>query len=137
MLSTWTVAGDDLITSITLSYDINCQFSKHFAERAKEYPNYISMDVGSFNMQYAIPKFHLPGHGRECWTKYSFNYLRGAGRTCGEVIEQGWAAQNPLVNATIGMGEGGRQETLDDHLGHTNWRKTTQLCAHHMHHSCI
>ena len=85
------------------------------------------MDLSNHQIQFAIPKFHLPGHGRECWGRYSFNYLRGSGQTCGEVIEQGWASQNLLGAATSMMGMGGQQETLDDHLGASNFRKLTKL----------
>ena len=121
-------AEDNLVNRITFSYDIACQWSKNLLSRSSSYPQeFVNVDISSHDLYFAIPKFHLPGHGKSCQIKYSFNYLKGSGRTCGEGIEQGWASQNPLSMSTREMGPGARSETLDDHWGAWNFRKLVAL----------
>lgn len=124
-------AENSLVNWITFSYDISCQWSKNLLTRFASYPpEMVKIDVSSHDLHFAIPKFHLPGHGKSCQIKYSFNYLKGSGRTCGEGIEQGWASQNPLSMSTREMGPGARSETLDDHWNAWNFRKLAALGMH-------
>ncbi|KAF8867888.1 hypothetical protein BD779DRAFT_1482742, partial [Infundibulicybe gibba] len=48
-------------------------------------------------------------------------------RTDGEAPERNWAASNPTSSSTKEMGPGSRRDTLDDHFGDANWKKTTGL----------
>lgn len=115
VLSTLSAEGD-LVNRIAFSYDIACLWSKKILPRFANYPQeFVNVDISAHDLHFAIPKFHLPGHGKSCQFKYSFNFLKGSGRTCGEGIEQGWAGQNPLSMSTREMGPGARSETLDDH----------------------
>lgn len=74
-----------------------------------------------------IPKKHLPGHGFDCRTIYSFNWLPGVGRTHGETVEQEWSHINGAVLMTREMGSGARHSALDDHWGGWNWRKLVDI----------
>ncbi|KAG1814844.1 hypothetical protein EV424DRAFT_1473281 [Suillus variegatus] len=76
---------------------------------------------------FLIPKFHLPAHIASCQTKFSFNFIKGVGRTYGEAPERGWADINPIATSTREMGPGSRQDTLDDHFNDWNWKKVCSM----------
>ncbi|KAG1876673.1 hypothetical protein DFJ58DRAFT_721136 [Suillus subalutaceus] len=75
---------------------------------------------------FLVPKFHLPAHIAKCQTSFSFNFIKGVGRTDGEAPERGWADINPIATSTCEMGPGSRRDTLDDHFNDWNWKK---ICA--------
>ena len=62
-----------------------------------------------------------------CQLNYSLILLPGAGRTDGEGIEQSWASLNPVANSMKEMGPGAHHDTIGDHWGHGNWKKTVGL----------
>jgi hypothetical protein len=78
---------------------------------------------GSVNIQYLVPKFHLPAHVAACRTQYAFNYMKGVHWTDSEAPKHGWAEANPLAPSTKEMGPGSWHDTLDAHFGDYNWRK--------------
>ncbi|KAF8065144.1 hypothetical protein FPV67DRAFT_1671429 [Lyophyllum atratum] len=113
------------LLSIVVSYDIVCQWSVHVWERMAQYPHKLHIDHdGKVLVRFLIPKFHLPAHIRPCQTTYSFNYNVDVGRTDGEGVERGWSHINPVATSTREMGPGHRRDTLDDHFGDWNWKKT-------------
>lgn len=127
VLSTLSAEGN-LVNRITFSYDIACQWSKNLLPCLARYPQeFVNIDLKSRDLHFAIPKFHLPGHGKSCQIKYSFNFIRGSGRTCSEGIEQGWAGQNPLSMSTREMGPSACSETLDDHWNAWNFCRSAAL----------
>ena len=105
-----------------ISYDINCSWSKHLQRRLLNLPPHIRMDINERQVDYVIPKFHLPAHGASCQSRYSLNYRPHMGRTDGENIERGWAWMNPASLSTWEMGPGTRQDALDDQWSFWNWR---------------
>lgn len=109
---------------IFLSYDIMCQWKKKLQDRMKKFPKDLQLPEGT-SLSFGIPKFHLEGHGPACRVKFSFNFIPGSGRTCGESVETEWSSINPVGASTREMSRSGRQETLDDHWSHWNWRKVT------------
>jgi hypothetical protein len=78
-------------------------------------------------IKYVIPKFHIYGHGRQCQTKFSLNYLPYSVRMNGEEPERWWAHINPVSMSTREMAARARHDTIDDHAGAWNWRKVTNL----------
>ena len=125
---------DEDVKMIKISYDIACSWSVNLFRRIESYSSELQIPEDRFSLEYFIPKFHLPAHGPNCHTKYSFNYRPGVGRTHGENIESGWAHTNPAAVATREMGAGARHSALDSHWGRWNWRKiigfgTGQCCA--------
>lgn len=112
-----------LVSSIMISYDICCQWSKKFAARSEEYPPNIGEVLTRVVLTFLVPKFHLPAHGDSCQSIYSFNFRRHSARTDGEGIERGWSHINPIATSTREMGPGFRHDTIDFHWGAWNWRK--------------
>jgi hypothetical protein len=110
------------VLRVVLTYDIGCQWSKHFRERLLEYdedmriPDDLELEVG-------IPSWHINAHGAFCRTNYSLNYIPGVGRTCGEEVETTWSSTNALAPSTREMGSGARKETLNDHWNSWNLRR--------------
>ncbi|KAF9541213.1 hypothetical protein CPC08DRAFT_756183 [Agrocybe pediades] len=117
----------DLVETV-VSYDIACQWSIKLWERMKIYPNWMHVDhENKTTYRFLIPKFHLPAHIKACHTRYSFNFNEAVGRTDGEGVERGWSFINPIATSTREMGPGSRRDTLDDHFGDWNWKKSAQL----------
>ncbi|KIL54938.1 hypothetical protein M378DRAFT_46403, partial [Amanita muscaria Koide BX008] len=119
----------DAPSRIVVSYDIACQWSRHLAEQCKVYSDDAYMAVTHRQLQFLVPKFHLPAHVQYCQANFSFNFTPHVGRTDGEALERGWSAVNAIAGSTKQMGPGSRRDTLDDHFGDYNWRKVTSLAT--------
>lgn len=113
-------------SNINVSYDIACQWSINLWRRMMTYPEDMRARILSI-FRFFIPKFHLPAHILACQIVYSFNYNRHVGRTDGEAPERGWSHINLVSTSTREMGPGSRRDTLDDHFGDWNWKKTTLM----------
>jgi len=119
---------DTNLISIVVSYDVACQWSINLRERMNLYPHQLQKTLdGILNIIFLVPKFHLAAHIASCQIQYSFNLTRGVGRTDGEAPERGWSRFNNVATQTKEMGPGSRRDTLDDHFGDWNWKKTTGL----------
>ncbi|KAJ7578105.1 hypothetical protein C8J56DRAFT_797719 [Mycena floridula] len=112
-----------LVALVYLSYDIMCQYNVNFRSRMQRFPKDWSVNTGKTSFKWLIPKFHLPAHIPKCHRQFSFNFLRGCGRTEEEAVERAWSKLNPLAWSTKEMGPGSRWDTLNDHIGHSNWKK--------------
>ncbi|KAF8155970.1 hypothetical protein B0H34DRAFT_783611 [Crassisporium funariophilum] len=118
------------LLEIVVSYDIVCQWSKHVWDRMAKYPHKMHINTDDTTQFYFyIPKFHLPAHIMACQSIFSFNFNRSVGRTDGEGVERGWSHINPVATSTREMGPGSRRDTLDDHFGDWNWKKTSFMGA--------
>lgn len=111
------------IKQFIISYDIACQWSRHLWERMETLPYPMHFPYEEKNLTFCVPKFHLPAHVAECQWKYSFNFVKGVGRTDGEAPERGWSTLNAAASSTKEMGPGHRRDTLDDLIGDSNWKK--------------
>ncbi|KAJ3476825.1 hypothetical protein NLI96_g10890 [Meripilus lineatus] len=100
---------------------------KYLKERVKDLPFDVKIDLTQFPFVFLVPKFHLPAHVRACQLEYSFNLQPGVGRTDGEGIERDWSGLNSLATSIREMGPGSRHDTLDDHFGDWNFRRTVAL----------
>jgi len=111
--------------SITLSYDIACQYFAKLWDRLNgpNFPPSLRVNRDAIELKPAIPKFHLAAHEERCHTKYSLNLQPGAGRLDGEVIERDWAKLGGAANSTKEMSAGSRRDTLDDICGDMNYVK--------------
>ena len=74
-------------------------------------------------IEFAIPSWHINGHGPDCQANFGLSYIDGVGRTCGEEVETSWAQSNSLGTSTREMGAGVRHETLNDQWGGSNFQK--------------
>ena len=115
------------VRQILISYNIVCQWRIYFFDRLSGLPPEIRFSLPPDSIQYGVPKFHLPPHEHRCQAPHSMNYKPGAGETDGESIERNWASLNGVAGSTREMGPGSRHDTIDDHCGHSNWRKTVTL----------
>ncbi|KAG2122502.1 hypothetical protein DEU56DRAFT_873615 [Suillus clintonianus] len=117
------------VEMLNVSYDIACQWHKNIWERMATIPLDLHLDPLTKFIRFFVPKFHLPAHVFKCQTSYSFNFSKNVGRTDGEAPERGWSNINPVASSTKEMGPGSRRDTLDDHFGDWNWKKTVGLGA--------
>ncbi|KAI9060074.1 hypothetical protein FKP32DRAFT_1679355 [Trametes sanguinea] len=76
------------------------------------------------SIQYSIPKLHFRSRIQAGHSPYSLNFIPGAGRTNGEVIERRWWVIQPIAASTKVMGPGQRQGIQEDHWGYANWLLT-------------
>ena len=91
------------------------------------FPEKWRINMSEVDIQFLVPKFHLPAHIESCHRSFSFNYASFVGRTDGEAPERGWSDLNGLAYSTREMGPGSRQDTIEDHLGDWNWKKITSM----------
>ncbi|KAJ7016358.1 hypothetical protein C8F04DRAFT_1202398 [Mycena alexandri] len=78
------------LLAITISYDIACQWKIHLSTRAEKIKDdsELATDLGSFEIQFALPVWHAAAHEITCQTQNSLSYTTGVGRTDGEGIER-------------------------------------------------
>ncbi|KAG1878448.1 hypothetical protein C8R48DRAFT_745161 [Suillus tomentosus] len=114
---------------LNISYDIACQWNKYLWSRMSAFPHKYHLNHNEKVITFLVPKFHLPAHIARCQTRFSFNFIKGVGRTDGEAPERGWADINPLATSTREMGPGSRQDTIDDHFNDWNWKKVCAMGA--------
>lgn len=120
--------SSESVLEVVVSYDIACQWSTNLWERMKDYEVILRIpETEQAYYVFLVPKFHLPTHVESCQTKYSFNYTARVGRTDGEAREREWARMNQIAPSTSEMGPGSRCDTLNDHCGDWNWKKTIQM----------
>jgi hypothetical protein len=129
------VMGIALLSIIT-SYDIACQWFRHFWERMKVLPDEMHLPE-SVKVQFKVPKFHLPPHIKKCHAPFSFNFTKWVGRTDGEGVERNWSWLNMIARSVSVMGPGSREDTIDDFCGYANWRKTVSMGKRHQHNSRV
>lgn len=89
---------------LILSYDIACQYGKKFWARMESLPPAFHLNISHDHVWFKVPNFHLPMHKGPCHCPYSFHYMRGAGRTHGETVEQNWEFTNGAATSTKMMG---------------------------------
>ena len=79
----------------------------------------------------AVGKFHLGAHVKECFFKYSLNFITGAGQVDGEIMETLWSLFNKFAKMARSMGTAHRKEILNDHMRDVNWKKMVGMgkCA--------
>lgn len=117
-----------VLTYITFSYDIVCQWSRNLATRVSQLPPYMRITNEQIaRSKKVIPKFYIWNHGPACQSKYSLNFLKFSARINGEDPERFWAHINPASMSTREMSDGLWEETIDDHARSWNFRKITEF----------
>ncbi|KAK0465758.1 hypothetical protein IW261DRAFT_1427079 [Armillaria novae-zelandiae] len=99
------------VPCIVTLYDIACQWSINLEDRIKIYS--LDMAPPLCCKLYLVPKFHLPGHIKNCQEKFS--------------PEWSWAISNGVVASTWEMSPGHRCEKLDQHFGDINWQNNVSM----------
>ncbi|KAJ7160865.1 hypothetical protein C8R46DRAFT_904981 [Mycena filopes] len=113
------------VISLTISYDIACQWKINLAGRAETIAKTtkVSTRLVEFEIQFALPVWHAAAHEISCQTENSLSYAHGVGRTDGEGIERTWAILNPLGFSTKEMGYGARHDAIENKVDHLNFEK--------------
>lgn len=106
---------------VLLMYDIMCQYGVHLLDRFNRSP-YLRMPPG-IQIYKGIGLFHVHGHQDSCYPRYAPNFIPGAGQVEGEIIETLWAPLIQIAGSTRAMSKAHRQETLDDHMADSNFKK--------------
>ncbi|KAK0471979.1 hypothetical protein EDD18DRAFT_1314665 [Armillaria luteobubalina] len=102
------------VPRIVTSYDIACQWSINLEERINIYGDFMRLKIPK--KVYLVPKFHLPGHIKDCQEKYCMSFHI-------HTPERSWAISNGVAASTREMGPGHRRKKLDQHFGDFNWHK--------------
>lgn len=116
------------LARFVISYDIACKYHIHFLSRIADaaWPLMTAEQQATWLSAVAVwlvPKFHLAAHIEGCADKFSFNWTKNVGRTCGELVESNWASLGLLAYSTREMGFGHRRDTINDAMSDWNWRK--------------
>lgn len=112
------------VTTLFVTYDIACQYSKNFARRVAEFPPCMRLaQVLVETIRWAIPKKHWRVHGEKGHSRFSLNYLLHVAQTYSEGIETGWAFMNAIASATREMAPSARREAINDQWNSWNWLK--------------
>ncbi|KAF7305857.1 CxC2 domain-containing protein [Mycena chlorophos] len=115
------------------AYDVACQWMIHFFERLQVIQKrgghgaMLAAELEKEMCQFGLPVWHAGAHELKCRAQLALAYLLGFGKTDGEAMERVWALLNPAAWATKEMGEGARQDVLEDKIDHLNWEKNLGL----------
>jgi hypothetical protein len=110
-----------------LLYDIMCQYWKNLHKRFQGNP-YLTLPKGVEILR-GIGLFHVHGHKDECYGRFAPTFIPGAGMVDGEVLETLWAVLNGIADSIRSQSTAHRQETLDDHMNDSNWKKMINLVS--------
>ncbi|KAG0692451.1 hypothetical protein DFH29DRAFT_985764 [Suillus ampliporus] len=75
----------DGIDRASTFYDINCQYHKHLNQWIEESP-YLDLPWGMYIVP-GIRLWHVHGHQDKCYVRYASNFITGAARIDGEIME--------------------------------------------------
>ncbi|KAG1888830.1 hypothetical protein F4604DRAFT_1915893 [Suillus subluteus] len=99
-------------------YDINCQYHKHLNRRVEESP-YIDLPWG-MEVIPGIGLWHVHGHQDKCYVRYASNFITGAARINGEIMETLWAPLNIISLSEAMQGVQDSQHAFDQLSGTTD-----------------
>jgi Kyakuja-Dileera-Zisupton transposase len=75
----------------------------------------------------AIGKWHLAAHIPECFTKFTLNFIEGAGQVEGKILETLWSGMDEVAGLAQAMSTAHHQEILDEYMNDSNWQKIVQM----------
>jgi len=114
------------LREMLLAYDVNCQYLVKFDDRLEGASDFLFLHP-DVKLLGAIGKFHLADHVDSCYSKWTLNFMKGAGHIDGEIMETLWSGMNKVSGAARSMSKAHRQETLDDYMRDSNWKKTVGI----------
>ncbi|KAG2748626.1 hypothetical protein P692DRAFT_201805774 [Suillus brevipes Sb2] len=115
---------DGLRRALTF-YDVNCQYNKHLLRRVDESPH-LSIPP-EMNIIPGIGLWHVHGHQDKCFVQFASNFIPGAARIDGEIMETLWAPLNIISPSARGMSTPHRQECLDYQMNDCNFMKMIRM----------
>ncbi|KAF9005817.1 hypothetical protein BDZ89DRAFT_1145029 [Hymenopellis radicata] len=108
-----------------VTYDIACQYKKHFFERIEALPAELrSLDVP--DITWGLPVWHGNVHDPYCETSESLKYKVGMGKTDGEGPERVWSILNPMSYMTKEEHPGARHDDIEDKVNLHNFLKNVR-----------
>jgi hypothetical protein len=113
------------LSEALIEYDVACQWSINFKQRLQE-SSTLHLPPG-LSWSSGVGKFHLGTHEKDCFVKFSLNFIHGSGQQDGEILETLWAPLNKIASSIRAMSKPARQEMLDDHMRDSNWKKATRI----------
>jgi Kyakuja-Dileera-Zisupton transposase len=112
---------------VLLIYDIMCNWWRNFEKRVNHSP-YLSLPEG-VDLMKGIGDFHVRGHVPECFPRFGLIFIEGTGIVDGEIVETLWSVLNETSRSSRAATLAHRSEILDDHMNHSNWKKTIAIGA--------
>ena len=67
-------------------YNVNCQYLVFFDDRIRDSSFYLQLDPQMIIFG-AVGKFHLADHVDGCFSKWSLNFMKGAGHIDSEIMD--------------------------------------------------
>lgn len=104
------------------SYDVMCQFKKHFKTRITASTLLTEAEIPK-DLDQKVPVWHLGSHVASCMDLNSLRTTPLVGRTWGEGPETLWSVLNGHKFSTREMSHGHRRDTLTDILNDWNYHK--------------
>ncbi|KAI6098005.1 hypothetical protein EDD16DRAFT_1527378 [Pisolithus croceorrhizus] len=83
----------------------------------------------SLRIMAGIRMWHVHGHKKECYARYSPLFIRGSGWVNGEIIKTLWSTLNIVSASTCGMTSPHHQELLDLQMNDSNFMKMIQMIS--------
>jgi len=114
-----------MLLACLLVYDIGCEWWINFLKRV-EICDGLTWDVKR-KLIVAVGKWHLAVHVKDCFCKFSLNFIIGAGHLDGEIMETVWSQLNAPGRAARAMSLAYRQQFLDHHIRDMNFKKMISM----------
>ncbi|KAG1855363.1 hypothetical protein DFJ58DRAFT_841154 [Suillus subalutaceus] len=115
----------DGIDRALVFYDINCQYHKHLDQRVEESP-YLDLPWG-MEVIPGIGLWHVHVHQDKCYVWYASNFITGAARIDGKIMETLWAPLNIISPSARGMSTPHQKECLDFQMNDCNFMKMIRM----------
>ncbi|KAJ7154943.1 hypothetical protein C8R43DRAFT_1126327 [Mycena crocata] len=116
------LAGRSL-QSLTVSYDIACQWKTNLATRNAKLPSKIQLPLADIDIQCALPVWHAASHNKDCQNANSLSFKTGVGKSDGEGVERVWSRLNPGAHSTKDAGHGQRADVMEGKIDYINHGK--------------
>ncbi|KAG8704174.1 hypothetical protein FRC09_003713 [Ceratobasidium sp. 395] len=111
---------------IGMTYDIWCHWWINFFRRTANLPPLYELPA-DLDLIGAIGKWHLLGHIRVCWIRWSLDHMPFVGRLEGEGPERAWAHFNEHSGSTSEQGPGLRMDNINNVAAGWNFMKGTEM----------
>jgi hypothetical protein len=116
------------IIDVFITYNITCQWGKHFQHHLSTYSPTPLLDLSTLNsFRVGVPIFHLIGHKESCQCSYNLALMDNVGMTHGEGVGTIWSHSTSLATWSRENGLKVRHLILDDHWNGWNWSKLIGL----------
>ncbi|KEP45061.1 hypothetical protein V565_323500, partial [Rhizoctonia solani 123E] len=107
---------------IGLTYDVMCHWIVKFTTRANQLPPSNTIPEG-LDLVGAVPKWHLAGHKRDCFVRWSLDNMQHVGRMEGEGPERFWSMYNQMSGSMSEQGPGVRTDNANNIIRSWNEEK--------------